>query len=117
MDELRDRKLPLEICPTSNLFTRKFATSLENHPLRAFFDHGIVVTVNTDDPTLFGVDLNDEYYHLLERDIFSLQEIVQIVKNGVFATFLPDDQKTKLWGVVSDFVKKSDFQSDLKAHL
>lgn len=117
MDELRNRRLPLEICPTSNLFTRKFATSLENHPLRAFYDHGIVVTVNTDDPTLFGVELNQEYYQLLEREIFTLSEIVQIVRNGIFATFLSEEDKDRLWGLVTDFIRNSDYNDELKSLL
>jgi adenosine deaminase len=114
MDELRERRIPLEICPTSNLFTRKFATSLENHPLRAFFDHGILVTVNTDDPTLFGVELNEEYYQLLDRNIFTLREIFKIVKNGVYATFLSEDEKEQLWSEVVSFVRKSDYASELE---
>jgi len=110
MDTLRDRQIPLEICPTSNLFTRKFATSFENHPVRAFFDHGMYITVNTDDPTLFGVDLNDEYMNLIEHKIFSLDEVIELVKNGIYATFLPEERKNALWASVRQKIDMSSFK-------
>jgi len=97
MEYLAEKQIPLELCPTSNLFTRKYATTLKNHPIRAFYDHGMNVTVNTDDPTLFGVDLVDEYMKLYTGDIFSEAEIMQLIKNGIYATFLTDEEKTGLW--------------------
>ena len=109
MDHLKERGIPLEICPTSNLFTRKYTTSLQEHPIRAFFDHGMYVTVNTDDPTLFGVELNEEYTGLLEAGIFTLPELLQILKNGVFATFLSDQRKTEIWAEIESTIRASDF--------
>ncbi|HUX22675.1 MAG TPA: adenosine deaminase [Spirochaetia bacterium] len=97
MDYLRDRRIPLEVCPTSNLFTRKYATTLKDHPIRAFYDHGMDVTVNTDDPTLFGVDLIDEYMKLYISEIFSAEEIFELIKNGIYATFLPKKQQDLIW--------------------
>lgn len=97
MDYLKETQIPLEVCPTSNLFTRKYATSLKNHPIRAFYDHGMNVTVNTDDPTLFGVDLVDEYLSLYTNDIFSQEELFALIKNGIYATFLPKKRQDKLW--------------------
>ncbi|TFG64581.1 MAG: adenosine deaminase [Spirochaetales bacterium] len=96
MDYLRDQRIPLEICPTSNIFTRKYVTRIEQHPIRLFFDRGILVTVNTDDPTIFGVDLVDEYYTLYKNNIFTFDEILQLLKNNIDATFLPDNEKKKL---------------------
>lgn len=113
MDELTSRRIPLEICPTSNLFTRKYVKTLNEHPIRAFFDHGMYVTVNTDDPTLFGVDLNDELYRLLEAEIFSIGELLTILKNGVFATFLPKKRQTEIWNEIVAVVKKSTYAADL----
>lgn len=97
MSYLAEKQIPLEVCPTSNLFTRKYATSLKNHPIRAFYDHGMNVTVNTDDPALFDVDLVDEYMKLFTSDIFSAAEILRLVKNGIYATFLPMKKKDDLW--------------------
>ncbi len=113
MTELKERGIPLEICPTSNLFTQKYAKTLAEHPIRAFFDHGMYVTINTDDPTLFGVDLNDEYSRLLESGIFTIGELLQILKNGVFATFLPKKRQTEIWNEIVAVVKQSDYAADL----
>ena len=109
MDLLKQRHIPLEICPTSNLFTRKYAQSLQDHPIRTFFDHGMYVTINTDDPTLFGVELNEEYTRLLEAGIFSLAELLQILKNGVFATFLSDQRKAEIWAEIESSITASGF--------
>ncbi len=109
MRYLRDHQIPLEICPTSNLYTRKYSTTLKDHPIRAFFDFGIYVTVNTDDPTLFGVSLYEEYERLIEAEVFSLEEVVRIIRNGVFATFLPEAEKKKLWGEGLKYIKSSPY--------
>lgn len=106
VDYLAEKGIPLEICPTSNIFTQKYVTKLENHPIRRFFDRGVLVTVNTDDPTIFGVDLVDEYYMLYKHRIFSFEEIVTLIKNNVNATFLPEDEKKKLLSSVDKAVKK-----------
>ena len=113
MDRLKERRIPLEICPTSNLFTRKYASSLSDHPIRAFFDHGMYVTINTDDPTLFGVELNEEYTRLNEAGVFALSEIVQIIKNGVFATFLSDQRKLELWSELESAITSSRYPDTL----
>lgn len=115
MAELARRAVPLEICPTSNLFTRKYARTLQDHPIRSFYDSGMYVTVNTDDPTLFGVDLNDEYMRLYESGIFTVTELLQILKNGVFATFLPQDRKTDIWNTITAAVAESRYADALPA--
>ncbi|NBC30397.1 MAG: adenosine deaminase [Spirochaetes bacterium] len=107
MHELRDRQVPLEICPTSNLFTRKYAQNLEQHPIRSFYDLGMYVTVNTDDPTLFGVNLVDEYANLVDAGVFSVDEIIEIIKNGIYATFMPTEEKDALWQEVKATAQKS----------
>jgi adenosine deaminase len=109
MRHIRDHQIPLEICPTSNLYTRKYATTLKDHPIRPFFDFGIFVTVNTDDPTLFGVSLFEEYERLIEAEVFTLPEVVQIIRNGVFATFLSEAEKKKLWSEALKYIKGSPY--------
>ena len=67
---LAETGIPLEVCPSSNIATRAVAT-LEEHPIRAFRDAGVTVTVNSDDPPMFGTTLNREYEiaaHLLDLD-------------------------------------------------
>jgi adenosine deaminase len=93
---LSEKKLPLEICPTSNLFTRKYATTLENHPIKSFYDAGLTITVNTDDPTIFGVDLNKEYQLLFEHGVFKPVELKEILKNTVKSSFAPTRMKESI---------------------
>ncbi len=57
---LAEHRIPLEVCPSSNIATRAVA-AIEDHPLRAFRDAGVVVTINSDDPPMFGTTLNREY--------------------------------------------------------
>lgn len=109
MDFLAEKQIPLEICPTSNIFTRKYVTGLEDHPIRLFFDKGIFVTVNTDDPTIFGIDLIDEYMNLYSANIFSAQEIVTLIKNNIKATFLDETDKTKILNRIDSILNKHSF--------
>jgi adenosine deaminase len=101
MDYLKEKGIPLEICPTSNLFTGRYVTKLENHPIRAFFDRGLKVSVNTDDPSIFGVELVDEYMRLNNDGFFSIEETIILIRNGIFSTFLPASRKADLWANVS----------------
>lgn len=91
--ELAKTKLPLEICPTSNTFTKKIVSRMEDHPVRKLFDKGVFVTINTDDPTFFGASLIDEYWNLYDKLSFSLEEIEQLILNGFNACFISDSEK------------------------
>ena len=111
MDYLRRTQIPLEICPTSNLYTGRYVHNISEHPIRLFYDQGLNITVNTDDPTLFHTELNQEYCKLLESGLFSIGELIKIIKNGIYATFLPQAQKDALWEQVSNTVKKYNYDS------
>lgn len=70
MAYLAENRIPLEVCPTSNIATRA-VTDIELHPIRTLVSAGVLVTVNSDDPPMFGTDLNNEYAvaaRLLELD-------------------------------------------------
>lgn len=95
LDYLKERAIPLEICPTSNVFTRKYVQKLENHPIRELYDRGIFVTVNTDDPTFFSIDLIGEYWNLYSKLNFSLNDIKRLIINGFEASFLSKKSKEK----------------------
>lgn len=107
MNHLRNTQMPLEVCPTSNLFTRKYATTYNNHPIRTFFDHGMYITVNSDDPSVFDSDISDEYIQLLDNNIFSIDEIFELMKNNIYATFMSDKKKDLLWKKVQKFISKN----------
>ncbi len=107
VDTLVQRKIPLEICPTSNVFTKKFVKKLNEHPIREFFDRGICVTLNTDDPLFFKVELLDEYWNAYSKIGFKKGELKEIIKNSFEASFLPQEKK-------SEFLKKVEEEWSLK---
>jgi aminodeoxyfutalosine deaminase len=89
---LAQRQVPLELCPTSNIRLGVYA-DYANHPLRQLWDSGLMVTVNSDDPPLFGTDLNREYTLLVEQFGFGATELEQISLNALQASFLPEADK------------------------
>ena len=94
----------LEICPASNIMTKKYVSRMEDHPIRKFFDRGINVTLNTDDPILFDIDLNTEYYNLYSKLNFSQEELLKVVKNTWESTFLTRIEKDRYWALVEKAV-------------
>lgn len=93
MEYCVEKQLPYEIAPTSNVFTKKYVKKLSEHPFRPYFDKGMLVTVNTDDPLFFGVELLDEYYNLHKEMKFSEEELKQVIINSFKASFLDDKAK------------------------
>ena len=92
---LAEHRIPLEVCPTSNIATRAVRT-LDEHPIKEFVKAGIVVTINSDDPPMFGTDLNSEYAvaaNLLELDERGLADLA---KNAVDASFLDEVGKARI---------------------
>ncbi len=92
---LRERQIPLEVCPTSNVRLGVYP-DYTAHPLRTLWDDGVFVTVNSDDPPLFGADLNREYQVLVEHFAFSADELERVSRNALHACFLPETDKTRL---------------------
>jgi adenosine deaminase len=95
MRYLAEKQIPLECCPLSNVRTG-VVKSIEAHPVKKFFDAGLLVTVNTDDPAMFGNSLTQEYQMLEERLGFSRDEVRKLILNGVKASWLSNDRKKKL---------------------
>ena len=79
---LADHRIRLNICPTSNLMLGR-VDSLANHPIRALYDAGVIVTVNTDDLLVFGASVSDEFIRLHQAGLFSAAELNQIRLNGL----------------------------------
>lgn len=100
MAELKKSQIPLEVCPTSNTFTKTIVKNIKEHPIKTFYDKGLMVTVNTDDPTFFKVSLIDEYWNLYKNLNFSLEDIKQLIKNGFKASFASDSAKKKYCSLV-----------------
>ncbi len=92
---LKDNHIPIEICVTSNVFTGKYVRKEQNHPVRYYYDQGLTLSINTDDPVIFNVNLTYEYFKLYRFLDFSLDEIIDLIRQGVYATFHPN--KEELW--------------------
>lgn len=87
MDLLAERGIVVESCPTSNWFTCAVA-QLETHPLPDFLAKGLRVTLNTDDPSLFGgISLEHEFSVVAERMNVDAADLEQIRRNGALAAF------------------------------
>ncbi|MFF1486242.1 adenosine deaminase [Streptomyces sp. NPDC058319] len=92
---LAEHRIPLEVCPTSNIATRAVRT-LDEHPIKEFVRAGVLVTVNSDDPPMFGTDLNSEY--AVSARLLGLDErgIAELAKNAVHASFLDEAGKARI---------------------
>ena len=95
IDLLRERRIPLEVCPTSNVATGLIAR-IEDHPLPRFLERGLIVTLNSDDPAMFGTSLEEEFLRSAEALSLSRTQIVALCENAIRAAFLPDEQKRQL---------------------
>jgi adenosine deaminase len=83
------------MCPGSNIRTKTVA-SLAEHPIRQYFQAGMRVTVNTDDPKMLQTSLTEEY-RLLERECgFTKAEICRLILTAIAASWLPENRKNKL---------------------
>ncbi|WP_371720300.1 adenosine deaminase [Acidobacterium sp. S8] len=89
---LAERQVPLEICVTSNLKTG-CCVKLEEHPVRRYFDAGFMVTINSDDPAMFGSDLEGEYRLMQKTFEFTQEHLRELAANSIEASFLSPEQK------------------------
>jgi len=99
LDCLAEQQIPIEMCPLSNVCTGSVGT-IEEHPVRRYFDHGLLVTVNTDDPKMFNNSLVDEYLALESTFGFSQAEIQTLIENGIRASWQSKEKKA---GMIAAF--------------
>lgn len=94
----------LEVCPTSNVRTRAVA-SLDEHPLPTFVAAGVPVTINSDDPPMFGTTLNQEY--AVAADLLGLDEsgVADLARAAVEHSFAPDDVKARLRAEIDAYAR------------
>ncbi len=95
LEHLAERGIPLEVCPTSNVATRA-VERLEDHPIGAMRDAGVVVTVNSDDPPMFGTTLNREYEVAAALLGLDAAGVTDLARAAVDASFAPEDVRARL---------------------
>jgi adenosine deaminase/aminodeoxyfutalosine deaminase len=92
---LRERGIALEVCPTSNVATGLIAR-FEDHPLPKLLEAGLVITLNSDDPAMFGTSLEQEFHEATRCFGFSRETLAGLCLNAARASFLSADEKQKL---------------------
>jgi len=95
IEELAYRQIPVELCITSNLGTG-VCKSVAEHPAKNYFDQGVMITLNTDDPALFGTTLSREYQLAQETFGFTDEHLRELARNSFEASFLPAEKKLEL---------------------
>lgn len=92
---LRDRQIPLEVCPTSNIRLGVYP-DLDHHPLPRLLDEGLYVTVNSDDPPMFGTTLSDEFARTANAYGFNEDILWSLSQNAARSALLPVEAKSAL---------------------
>jgi adenosine deaminase/aminodeoxyfutalosine deaminase len=95
MEVLTTRQVPVEICITSNLRTGCCARP-DDHPMHHYFENGLMVTLNSDDPALFGSDLCAEYSLAYKEFHLTMEHLRELAGNSIEASFLPPAKKLEL---------------------
>lgn len=103
LEFLAERQLALEVCPTSNVRTRAVAR-IEEHPLPRLVEAGLLVTINSDDPPMFGTTLNDEYAVAARLLGLGPQGIAALARNAVTASFLDPASKQRIAGEIDAYL-------------
>jgi adenosine deaminase len=95
LDRLAETRIPLEVCPTSNVQTSTVA-GYRAHPLGRLLAHGIAATLNTDDPSISGIDLPHEYRVAREEMGLGDDELAALQRNAFDAAFLDEGERAEL---------------------
>ena len=106
MAYLAEHKIPLEVCPTSNVRTRAVAR-IEEHPLPALVAAGVPVTINSDDPPMFGTTLEEEYAVAAKLLGLDAAGVADLAKAAVHASFLEPGGKDALLTAIDDYTAQA----------
>jgi adenosine deaminase/aminodeoxyfutalosine deaminase len=102
IEVLAHRQIPLELNVTSNLKTA-CCPSLFDHPVRKYFEEGLMITLNSDDPPFFGANLLEEYVMVQREFALSLEQMRELAANSIEASFLKPERKLQLLGEVERY--------------
>ncbi|MBK7107226.1 MAG: adenosine deaminase [Ignavibacteriae bacterium] len=104
--ELVAKQMPLTVCPLSNI-RLKNVDKIENHPIKAMLDMGLIATINSDDPAYFGGYMNENYKAVTEALNLSKADLYQLTLNSFKATFLEEDEKNNLVSNLNSFYENN----------
>jgi len=106
MEVLKKKQIPLEMCPTSNVKTGVIE-KIQDHPIRAYYQQGLNVCINTDDPALFQTSLADEYQTLISELDFKLIDIKTLIENAIHSAWCTHAEKHTLQQTLDQFWQRS----------
>jgi len=112
IEYLKEKQIPLEMNPISNCRTQ-VVSDISKHPIKDYFQKGMMVTVNSDDPKMFQTSLENEYYVLVTELGFSESDIKQLLQNSINAAWCDSPKKAQLHDKVETFFSENAFPSDL----
>jgi adenosine deaminase len=103
--EVVERRIPLEVCPTSNVALR-LVDRLEDHPLPRLIDAGLFVTINSDDPAMFASPVLGEYQ--AARDVFGMSDeaLAALAQAGVQASYADDETKRQMTEGINAWIQE-----------
>ena len=107
MEHIAENKIPLELCPISNVRTG-VVKRITDHPIRTYFGYGLLISVNSDDPKMFNTSLADEYRVLVQHCGFTKQEICRIILLGIQSSWLSEDRK---YALIKNFELESSWRA------
>ncbi len=106
IEELAERQVPIEICVTSNLRTGCCA-ELAQHPVRRYFDQGLMLTINSDDPAMFRTSLVEEYALVQETFGFTDEHLRELARNSFEASFLAPEKKIEFLNLLDAAIPRA----------
>jgi adenosine deaminase len=95
VDYLAEHQVPVELCPISNLRTGVIP-DLAHHPVQRYLEHGLLVSINSDDPTMFGTSLVEEYLQLEQQLGLSRDDVRRLLLLAVASSWLEGDRKREV---------------------
>ena len=105
VERLAKEKVPLTVCPLSNIKLRGFE-SMEDHNLKRLLDRGLCVTVNSDDPSYFGGYMTENYLAVQEALNLDLEDIRSLANNAIQASFVSQQEKQGLQDELGDYFEQ-----------
>ncbi len=101
LNYINDHRIPLEVCPTSNVQTGAVA-DLKSHPLKFYFDYGLRVTINTDNRLITDTTVTKEYWTAHQEMGLSLEDLTTIMVSGFKSAFLPSREKQDMLKAINN---------------
>ncbi len=102
LEHLANRRIPLELCPTSNEFMHVIPSYTE-HPIRKYFELGLLISVNTDDPVMFRTTLDNEFSKLRQHHGFQEREIRELTRMAIDSSWASKSKKSRMLKEISQF--------------